>query len=153
MPMQNQPSYFDLAYAQLEMVFHKHYAKQGVDLKRGVNFWSATQMDQAITSTTRRPKNDHARKRWDRLKTQSNSSTNHPSSVCVGISVFDTPLIWLQEAIDSVRAQDFQDWELLIRPDGPKAITIQCQEWLNNQLNKQQSPKKMESEVSMMSGK
>ncbi len=36
--MQNQPSYFDLAYAQLEMVFHNHYAKQGVDLKRGVNF-------------------------------------------------------------------------------------------------------------------
>ena len=32
------PSYFDLASIHSEMVCHKHYAEQGVDLKRGVDF-------------------------------------------------------------------------------------------------------------------
>jgi len=34
----NQPSYFDLASVHSEMVCHKHYAEQGVDLKRGVDY-------------------------------------------------------------------------------------------------------------------
>ncbi len=33
-----QPAYFDLADVHSEMVCHKHYANQGVDLKRGVDF-------------------------------------------------------------------------------------------------------------------
>ncbi len=34
----NQPSYFDLASIHSEMVCHKHYAEQGVNLKRGVDY-------------------------------------------------------------------------------------------------------------------
>ena len=34
----NQPSYFDLASVHSEMVCHKHYAEQGVDLKKGVDY-------------------------------------------------------------------------------------------------------------------
>ncbi len=34
----NQPAYFDLAGVHSEMVCHKHYAEQGVDLKRGVDY-------------------------------------------------------------------------------------------------------------------
>ena len=34
----NPPSYFDLASVYSEMVCHKHYAEQGVDLKRGVDY-------------------------------------------------------------------------------------------------------------------
>lgn len=33
-----QPAYFDLADVHSEMVCHKHYANEGVDLKRGVDF-------------------------------------------------------------------------------------------------------------------
>ena len=34
----NPPAYFDLASVYSEMVCHKHYAEQGVDLKRGVDY-------------------------------------------------------------------------------------------------------------------
>ena len=34
----NPPPYFDLANIHSEMVCHKHYAEQGVDLKRGVDY-------------------------------------------------------------------------------------------------------------------
>ncbi len=34
----NHPSYFDLASVHSEMVCHKHYAEQGVELKRGVDY-------------------------------------------------------------------------------------------------------------------
>jgi len=34
----NAPSYFDLASVHSEMVCHKHYAEQGIDLKRGVDY-------------------------------------------------------------------------------------------------------------------
>ena len=34
----NQPAYFDLASVHSEMVCHKHYAEQGIDLKRGVDY-------------------------------------------------------------------------------------------------------------------
>ncbi len=34
----NSPAYFDLASVYSEMVCHKHYAEQGVDLKRGVDY-------------------------------------------------------------------------------------------------------------------
>ncbi len=34
----NQPTYFDLASVHSEMVCHRHYAEQGVDLKRGVDY-------------------------------------------------------------------------------------------------------------------
>ncbi len=34
----NHPSYFDLASVHSEMVCHKHYAEQGVNLKRGVDY-------------------------------------------------------------------------------------------------------------------
>ncbi len=34
----NHPSYFDLASIHSEMVCHKHYAEQGVHLKRGVDY-------------------------------------------------------------------------------------------------------------------
>ncbi len=34
----HQPAYFDLASVHSEMVCHKHYAEQGVDLKRGVDY-------------------------------------------------------------------------------------------------------------------
>ena len=34
----NQPAYFDLATVHSEMICHKHYCDQGVDLKRGVDF-------------------------------------------------------------------------------------------------------------------
>ena len=34
----NQPAYFDLASIHSEMVCHKHYAEQGVNLKRGVDY-------------------------------------------------------------------------------------------------------------------
>ena len=34
----NRPEYFDLASIHSEMICHKHYAEQGVDLKRGVDF-------------------------------------------------------------------------------------------------------------------
>ncbi len=34
----NQPAYFDLASVHSEMVCHRHYAEQGVDLKRGVDY-------------------------------------------------------------------------------------------------------------------
>nr|WP_290227705.1 cob(I)yrinic acid a,c-diamide adenosyltransferase [Trichocoleus desertorum] len=34
----NPPAYFDLASVHSEMICHKHYAEQGVDLKRGVDF-------------------------------------------------------------------------------------------------------------------
>ncbi len=34
----NPPSYFDLASVHSEMVCHKHYAEQGIDLKRGVDY-------------------------------------------------------------------------------------------------------------------
>ena len=34
----NPPTYFDLASVHSEMVCHKHYAEQGVDLKRGVDY-------------------------------------------------------------------------------------------------------------------
>ena len=33
-----KPLYFDLASVHSEMVCHKHYAEQGVDLKRGVDY-------------------------------------------------------------------------------------------------------------------
>ena len=32
------PAYFDLVSVHSEMVCHKHYAEQGVDLKRGVDY-------------------------------------------------------------------------------------------------------------------
>jgi cob(I)alamin adenosyltransferase len=35
---QNQPAYFDLASVHSEVYCHKHYANQGVELKRGVDF-------------------------------------------------------------------------------------------------------------------
>ncbi len=35
---QNQPAYFDLAGIHSEVFCHKHYANQGVELKRGVDF-------------------------------------------------------------------------------------------------------------------
>lgn len=35
---QNPPAYFDLAYVHSEVFCHKHYANQGVELKRGVDF-------------------------------------------------------------------------------------------------------------------
>jgi cob(I)alamin adenosyltransferase len=35
---QNQPAYFDLASIHSEVYCHKHYANQGVELKRGVDF-------------------------------------------------------------------------------------------------------------------
>jgi cob(I)alamin adenosyltransferase len=35
---QNQPKYFDLASIHSEVYCHKHYANQGVELKRGVDF-------------------------------------------------------------------------------------------------------------------
>jgi cob(I)alamin adenosyltransferase len=35
---QNQPAYFDLATIHSEVYCHKHYANQGVELKRGVDF-------------------------------------------------------------------------------------------------------------------
>jgi cob(I)alamin adenosyltransferase len=35
---QNQPAYFDLATVHSEVYCHKHYANQGVELKRGVDF-------------------------------------------------------------------------------------------------------------------
>ena len=34
----NIPAYFDLASVHSEMICHKHYAEQGVNLKRGVDF-------------------------------------------------------------------------------------------------------------------
>jgi len=34
----NQPTYFELASVHSEMICHKHYCDQGVDLKRGVDF-------------------------------------------------------------------------------------------------------------------
>ncbi len=34
----NRPAYFDLASIHSEMVCHKHYAEQGIDLKRGVDY-------------------------------------------------------------------------------------------------------------------
>ncbi len=34
----NYPSYFDIASVHSEMVCHKHYAEQGVNLKRGVDY-------------------------------------------------------------------------------------------------------------------
>ncbi len=34
----NPPAYFDLASVHSEMVCHKHYAEQGIDLKRGVDY-------------------------------------------------------------------------------------------------------------------
>jgi cob(I)alamin adenosyltransferase len=35
---QNPPAYFDLAGVHSEVFCHKHYANQGVELKRGVDF-------------------------------------------------------------------------------------------------------------------
>jgi len=35
---QNQPAYFDLASVHSEVYCHKHYANQGVELKRGVDY-------------------------------------------------------------------------------------------------------------------
>ena len=35
---QNPPAYFDLASVHSEVFCHKHYANQGVELKRGVDF-------------------------------------------------------------------------------------------------------------------
>ena len=50
--------------------------------------------------------------------------------VCVGISVYRQPLNWLQQAIQSVRNQSFQDWELIVRLDGPAAVESNCYQWL-----------------------
>ena len=54
------------------------------------------------------------------------------SVVTVGISVYQQPLEWLKEAVTSVRAQSFERWELLIRPDGREAMDASGREWLKN---------------------
>ncbi len=54
----------------------------------------------------------------------------HQISVCIGISVYRQPLAWIQEAVASVQAQTFSDWQLLIRPDGPEAMSNDCRQWL-----------------------
>lgn len=44
------------------------------------------------------------------------------ASVLVGISVFKQPLKWVLRCINSVLKQSFDDWELVVRLDGPDAL-------------------------------
>ncbi|WP_063395144.1 glycosyltransferase [Prochlorococcus sp. MIT 1306] len=39
------------------------------------------------------------------------------------MSIYGQPLEWIKAAVDSVRNQTYSNWQLLIRPDGPKAIS------------------------------
>ena len=55
---------------------------------------------------------------------------SNASEVCVGMSVYRQPAIWLRDAIDSVIHQDFLDWQLIIRLDGPDALDATTNEWL-----------------------
>ena len=50
--------------------------------------------------------------------------------ICLGISIYQQPLEWIKEAVESVKAQEYTNWQLLIRPDGPKAITRDGEVWL-----------------------
>ncbi|WP_295476286.1 glycosyltransferase, partial [Synechococcus sp. UW140] len=42
--------------------------------------------------------------------------------VCIGISIYKQPSVWIEESINSVLNQTEKDWQLLIRIDGPDAI-------------------------------
>ena len=44
------------------------------------------------------------------------------ATVLVGISVFNQPLKWVLRCINSVLKQSFEDWELIVRLDGPDAL-------------------------------
>ena len=54
------------------------------------------------------------------------------AEVTVAISIYRQPLQWIQEAVNSVRSQSFENWELFIRPDGPNAIAATCEKWLSD---------------------
>ena len=43
-------------------------------------------------------------------------------TICVGISVYRQRLSWLLKSIDSILNQTFNDWQLIIRLDGPDAL-------------------------------
>ena len=44
------------------------------------------------------------------------------AKVCIGISIYKQPSVWIEESINSVLNQTEKDWQLLIRTDGPEAI-------------------------------
>ena len=44
------------------------------------------------------------------------------AKVCIGISIYKQPSLWIKESINSVLNQTEKDWQLLIRTDGPEAI-------------------------------
>ena len=58
--------------------------------------------------------------------------TSSCAGVTVGISIYRQPLQWIQEAVESVRSQSFENWVLFIRLDGRDAITLDGHRWLAN---------------------
>ncbi|KZR68007.1 Chondroitin synthase [Prochlorococcus marinus str. MIT 1313] len=48
------------------------------------------------------------------------------------MSIYQQPLEWIKEAVESVEAQDYRNWQLLIRLDGPKAIVRDGEIWLKS---------------------
>jgi glycosyltransferase involved in cell wall biosynthesis len=49
-----------------------------------------------------------------------------PPLVSILTPVFDTPVPWLREAVDSVLAQVYENWELLLIDDGSTATDLLC---------------------------
>ncbi|KZR77691.1 glycosyltransferase [Prochlorococcus marinus] len=58
------------------------------------------------------------------------SSQTDQANVCVGISTYRQPLAWIKNAVESVLAQKYRNWQILIRPDGPNAISNENLTWL-----------------------
>ena len=61
----------------------------------------------------------------------------------VGISVYKQPLSWLMRCIGSVLRQSSQDWHLVIRLDGPDALSIRDKQILFEYVNKASSNQKI----------
>ena len=53
----------------------------------------------------------------------------------IGISVYKQPIRWVKQAIDSVVNQSFSDWGLVVRLDGPEALSKKEQTKLQDYLS------------------
>jgi GT2 family glycosyltransferase len=54
----------------------------------------------------------------------------HQPTTSIGISIYQQPETWVQACIGSACQQSDPSIEILIRPDGPEAITPSLQRWL-----------------------
>jgi glycosyltransferase involved in cell wall biosynthesis/transposase len=90
----------------------------------------------------------------ERMRVEARSFVSQPL-VSILTPVFDTPVPWLREAVDSVLAQIYQNWELVLIDDGSTAtdllhalpalaardrrihlVTLECHQGISAALNK-----------------